>query len=138
MDIFKIMGVRAAYYITFLKIWMLPPDPVQILKIMELRAGKRTSGRYKSKIGDQTCGSLIHMGRICDAVTGFHQWKYIVKGDGSGIDEKISYSACHFIDLIHDLLFSEYILPVGMGSSFPYTRSSKVRASSSVGKRQIT
>ena len=90
MDIFEIMGVRAAHHTAAFKIRMLPPDPVQILKIMELRAGKRTSGRYKSEIRDQTCGSLIHMGRICDAVTGFHQWKYIVKGDGSGIDEKIS------------------------------------------------
>ncbi len=119
MDIFKIMGVRAAYYITFLKIWMLPPDPVKILEIVKLRTGKRTSGRYKSEIRDQTCGSLIHMGRICDAMTGFHQWKYIVKGDGSSIDEKISYSVCHFIDLIHDLLFSEYVLPVWDGQQWP-------------------
>ena len=51
---------------------MLPPDPVQILKVVELRTGKCAFGRYESEVGDKAGGSLIHMSRISNSVTGFH------------------------------------------------------------------
>ena len=52
MDIPQIMGIRAADDIAFVKVRMRSSEPVKIFKIMELRAGKRTAGRYEAKIGE--------------------------------------------------------------------------------------
>ena len=46
------MSVGAADHIAIFKIRVLTPDPVEIFKVMELRAGKRTAGRYEAKIGE--------------------------------------------------------------------------------------
>ena len=83
------MSVGAADHIAIFKIRVLAPDPVEIFKVMELRAGKRTAGRYEAKIGEQARGSLIHMGGICDALEGSNQREHIVERDRSSIDEEI-------------------------------------------------
>ena len=54
----QIMGVGTADHIAVLKIRMFPPDPVEIGKIMEFRAGKCASRRDESQIGYQAGGRL--------------------------------------------------------------------------------
>ena len=97
MDILQIMCIGTADYIAGFKIRMLPPDPVQVFKIMELSAGKCASGRYESEVGDKAGGTLVHMSRIGDTVTGSRQRKYVITRDGCRIDEQILHSTCYFI-----------------------------------------
>ena len=52
------------------------------------------------------------MGRICDTVKGSCQRKYVIKGDGSGVDEEVFHSSGIPVSLIHDLLFPEDVLTV--------------------------
>lgn len=115
MDIPQVMGIRAADDIAFLKVRMFPPESVQVLKIMEFRAGKCTLWRHESQIGDQACGGFIHMCRIGDATVGLYERKYFVKGDGCGVDEQVFFRPDDFIRFVHDLLFPEDILPVWDG-----------------------
>ena len=67
VDVLKVMCVRAADHITFLKIRMFPADLVKMAEIVEFRAGKCASGRNKSEIGEQACRSLIYMRRVSGA-----------------------------------------------------------------------
>ena len=50
MNIFQVMRVRTADHIAGGEIRMLPPDSMEVLKVMKFRAGKGALRRHKPQV----------------------------------------------------------------------------------------